>query len=69
MSQSGLAMTKPRLSELAKARVDRDTKRNLQMLGFVFRHQDESDTVRTALHDFIEKHRCHLPRQQAITAH
>lgn len=62
-------MTKPKLTELAKARVDREMKRNLQMLGFVFRHQDESDTVREALADFIEKNRSRLPQRMSAPAH
>jgi ABC-type enterochelin transport system substrate-binding protein len=60
-------MTKPKLTELAKARVDPETKQNLEQLTLAFGHHDEADTVRAAFHEFIERHRPLLVRRrQAI---
>lgn len=61
-------MTKPKLSELAKARVDGQTKQQLEQLKIVFDHHDESDTVRAALAYFIRKHARLLPRHQPLGA-
>lgn len=61
-------MDKPKLTELAKARIDGEMKSQLQMLGFVFRHHDESDSIRAAIAEWIEKNRRYLPRRMPAAA-
>ena len=60
------AMTKPKLTELAKARVDAQTKQELEQLMGVFGFREEADIVRAAFADFINKHRNLLPRRLPI---
>jgi hypothetical protein len=57
-------MTKPKLTELAKARVDPTTKQQLEQLTVAFCYQDQSDTIRAAFREFIRRHQAVLPRQR-----
>lgn len=55
-------MTKPRLTELLKARVDPGRKQCFELLTSSFGYTDESDTVRRACDEFIERHSELLPK-------
>ncbi len=59
-------MDKPKLSKLAKARIDPLTKQQLGQLTFAFSYQDEADTIRAAFREFIQNHREALPHQDAL---
>jgi Arc/MetJ-type ribon-helix-helix transcriptional regulator len=60
-------MTKPRLTELAKARIDSTTKQQLEQLTLAFDYQDEADTIRAALREFLENHAHALPARDIIS--
>ena len=62
-------MTTPKLTELAKARVDAQTKDDLEQLMSVFGFRKEADILRAVFSEFIHTHRSQLRRRIPLTAH